>query len=143
MKPSVNIFLPPIFWQAIQPLSNNALRFASEKPMTHRLCFAFRSSFAIVLFVFFAAISAPACGETPREWATANVSDLFQLYQFFHTHPELSFQEKETAARVAKELKAVGVEVTEGAGGTGVVGVLKNGKGPTVMLRTDLDALPV
>ena len=57
--------------------------------------------------------------------------------------PSFPSRKKETAARVAKELKAAGVEVTEGVGGTGVVGVLKNGKGPTVMLRTDLDALPV
>ncbi len=114
--------------------------------MTTRLCLPFRSIFSALFFVLFAAIpflAIPARGETPREWATANVDELFQLYQHFHTHPELSFQEIETAARVAKELKAVGVEVTEGVGGTGVVGVLKNGKGPMVMLRTDLDALPV
>ena len=81
--------------------------------MTRRLCLPF-------VFAFFAAISAPLTpvrGETPREWATANVSDLYQLYQYFHTHPELSFQEKETAARLAKELKAAGAEVTEGVGG--------------------------
>ena len=84
-----------------------------------------------------------ARAETPREWATTHVDELVELYRHFHSHPELSFQEKETAARVAKELKAAGVDVTEGVGGTGVVGVLKNGAGPTVMLRTDLDALPV
>lgn len=85
----------------------------------------------------------PARAETPREWAAAHVAELVELYQHFHSHPELSFQEKETAARLAKELRGAGVEVTEGVGGTGVVGVLKNGKGPTVMLRADLDALPV
>ncbi|MBC7855166.1 MAG: amidohydrolase [Pirellulaceae bacterium] len=113
--------------------------------MTTRLCLNSRSAFIASIFAVFAAISAGPTvrGETPREWATANVDKLFQLYQFFHTHPELSFQEKETAARLAKELKAAGVAVTEGVGGTGGVGVLKNGKGPLVMLRTDLDALPV
>ncbi|MFN0019549.1 MAG: amidohydrolase [Pirellulaceae bacterium] len=114
--------------------------------MTTRLCLGTRLPLAACFLAFFAAISASsitAHAETPREWATSNVEELVQLYQYFHTHPELSFQEKETAARVAMELKAVGVEVTEGVGGTGVVGVLKNGKGPLVMLRTDLDALPV
>jgi len=104
--------------------------------MTRRLCLA-----AFIAALSFVSIAAQA--ETPREWATTNSAALFELYQHFHTHPELSFQEKETAARVAKELKAAGAEVTEGVGGTGVVGVLKNGKGPMVMLRTDLDALPV
>jgi amidohydrolase len=65
------------------------------------------------------------------------------LYKQLHTNPELAFQEEVTAARMAKELKAVGFEVTAKVGGTGVVGVLKNGKGPTVLVRTDMDALPV
>jgi hippurate hydrolase len=71
------------------------------------------------------------------------MDELGELYRHFHTHPELSFMEKETAARLAKELKGVGCEVTENVGGTGVVGVLTNGEGRTVLLRTDLDALPV
>ena len=105
--------------------------------MTARSYFPVRLTLVASFFAVLAAISAaptPARGETPREWAAEHVEELFQLYQFFHTHPELSFQEKETAARLAKELKAVGVEVTEGVGGTGVVGMLKNGKGPLVML---------
>jgi hippurate hydrolase len=68
---------------------------------------------------------------------------LERLYQALHTNPELSFQEKETARRLAKELKGLGFKVTEGVGGHGVVAVLKNGEGPTLMLRTDMDALPV
>jgi len=68
---------------------------------------------------------------------------LESLYKHLHAHPELSLQERETAARLAGELKALGLEVTTGVGGHGVVGVLKNGPGPTVMVRTDLDALPV
>lgn len=114
--------------------------------MSRRLCLASRPFHAASLFAFFTAtlvLLASSRGETPREWAAANAEDLVQLYQHFHMHPELSFLEKETAARLAKELRATGVEVTEGVGGTGVVGVLKNGKGPTAMLRTDLDALPV
>lgn len=65
------------------------------------------------------------------------------LYQDLHRTPELSNQETETAKKMADGLRAVGFEVTTGVGGTGVVGVLRNGRGPTVMLRTDLDALPV
>ncbi len=65
------------------------------------------------------------------------------LYKHLHTHPELSFQEKESAARMADELRRAGFEVTEGVGGFGVVGVLRNGNGPTILIRADMDALPV
>jgi amidohydrolase len=65
------------------------------------------------------------------------------LYKDIHSHPELSLQEKRTARLAAERLKTAGFEVTEGVGGTGVVGLLKNGDGPTVMLRADMDALPV
>ena len=65
------------------------------------------------------------------------------LYLDLHKNPELSMKEEKTAARMAAELKKLGYEVTSGVGGTGVVGVLRNGKGPTVLLRTELDALPV
>lgn len=65
------------------------------------------------------------------------------LYKHLHANPELSFQEQQTAARMAQELRATGFKVTENFGGHGVVGVLKNGDGPTVMLRADMDALPV
>src|SRR5262249_12254010 len=72
-----------------------------------------------------------------------DLPQLEALYKHLHSHPELSLQEKETAARLAKELKEAGFEVTTGVGGTGVVAVLKNGTGPTVLVRTDMDALPV
>src|SRR5439155_16932023 len=68
---------------------------------------------------------------------------LESLYKHFHTHPELSLREAATSARLAKELRDLGFEVTEKVGGTGVVGVLRNGAGPTVLVRTDMDALPV
>jgi len=70
-------------------------------------------------------------------------SGLAELYLDLHRAPELSMQETSTAAKLAARLKALGFEVTEKVGGTGVVGVLRNGDGPVVMLRTDLDALPV
>ena len=65
------------------------------------------------------------------------------LYIDLHKNPELAFQETQTAAKLAALVKALGFEVTTGVGGTGVVAVMKNGSGPTVMLRTELDALPV
>ena len=69
--------------------------------------------------------------------------DLEDLYKDIHSHPELSMQEKRTAALAAERLRAAAFEVTTGVGITGVVGVLRNGDGPTVMLRADMDALPV
>jgi hippurate hydrolase len=65
------------------------------------------------------------------------------LYRHLHSHPELSLHEQETARRIASELKAAGFQVTTGVGGQGVVAVLRHGPGPTVMWRSDLDALPV
>ena len=65
------------------------------------------------------------------------------LYQHLHQHPEISFQEVETARRVGDELEALGFEVTRDFGGHGVVAILRNGEGPTLMIRTDLDGLPI
>lgn len=69
--------------------------------------------------------------------------ELGELYRDLHTHPELSFAEHRTAATVARRLTDLGVDVTTGVGHTGVVGVLRNGDGPVVLLRADFDALPV
>lgn len=71
------------------------------------------------------------------------VPDLEALYRDVHAHPELSMQETRTAGLAADRLRAAGYEVTTGIGKTGVVGLLRNGDGPTVMLRADMDALPV
>ncbi len=71
------------------------------------------------------------------------LDDLEALYKDIHSHPELSLQEKRTAGVAAMRLKQAGFDVTEGVGGTGVVGLMENGDGPTVMLRADMDALPV
>jgi hippurate hydrolase len=70
-------------------------------------------------------------------------ANLGALFDHFHRNPELSGMEVRTAARMAQELRALGYEVTEGVGGTGVVGVLRNGDGPTVMIRADMDGLPL
>src|ERR1700730_970124 len=69
--------------------------------------------------------------------------ELEAFYKDVHSHPELSMQETRTSALAADRLRAVGFEVTAGVGKTGVVGLLRNGDGPTVMLRADMDALPV
>src|SRR5216110_2604009 len=99
-----------------------------------------------------ALVSVPLFGQqTPQSIADAELPSLLTIYKDLHTHPELSTHEERSAAIVAKELKAAGCEVTErvgkyekpGAICFGVVGVMKNGAGPTVLVRTDLDALPV
>ncbi len=74
---------------------------------------------------------------------TTELADLQGLYKDLHTHPELSLHEFRSSARVAAELQKLGFKVTTKFGGTGVVGVFTNGKGPTVLVRTDMDALPV
>jgi len=89
--------------------------------------------------------------QTPQSLADAELPSLLTIYKDLHTHPELSTHEERSAAIVAKELKAAGCEVTERVGKYddpkklcfGVVGVMKNGAGPTVLVRSDLDALPV
>jgi len=72
-----------------------------------------------------------------------DLSRLDALYMDIHRHPELAFQEKATAAKLAREMKAAGFTVSEGVAGTGIVAVLKNGAGLTVLVRTELDALPM
>src|SRR6266850_5672063 len=80
---------------------------------------------------------------SPLEGLDQIYPQLDALYLDLHKNPELSTKEQRTSARMADELRKLGYEVTAGVGGTGVVGVLRNGKGPTVLLRTELDALPV
>ena len=77
-------------------------------------------------------------GEISRD-----ISDLMTLYRDLHAHPELSGQETATAAKLASRLKAMQFDVTEKVGGTGVVAVMKNGEGPILLIRADMDGLPV
>ncbi|MEO7725550.1 MAG: M20/M25/M40 family metallo-hydrolase, partial [Chthoniobacterales bacterium] len=99
----------------------------------------------------FAATPVSLSAQTPKELADAELPSLLTIYKDLHEHPELSTHEERSAAIVAKELKAAGYEVTEKVGKYdkpglicyGVVGMMKNGEGPTVLIRTDLDALPV
>jgi len=94
-----------------------------------------------VLFLALASLTLRAAD--PAAVVQQELSSLVTLYKELHANPELSMHEVETAARVAKELREAGLEVTEKVGGHGVVGVLKNGEGPVILVRTDLDALPV
>jgi len=92
-----------------------------------------------------AALAAPAVAAP--DFAPAVAQDyrghLEALFLDFHRNPELSYRETRTAAIIARELRAAGAEVTEGVGGTGVVGIMRNGEGPTVLVRADMDGLPV
>jgi amidohydrolase len=107
-------------------------------------------SLSILSLSIFAAGSVYA-QQTPQSLADAELPSLLTIYKDIHSHPELSGREDRTSTIVAKELRAVGCEVTEHLGkysqpdfkGYGVVGVMKNGPGPTVLVRTDMDALPV
>jgi amidohydrolase len=73
----------------------------------------------------------------------ADYPKLDALYKDIHAHPEIAFQELKTAAKLAAEMRALGFEVTEGVGKTGLVAIYKNSDGPTIMVRTELDALPM
>lgn len=85
-----------------------------------------------------AAVKATIEAALDRDYA-----DLDALYKHLHAHPELPFLEVETAARMAEEMRRLGFAVTEGVGGTGVVAVLENGEGPSILVRTELDGLPI
>src|ERR1700722_8123187 len=96
---------------------------------------------------FLLVIAAIVCSGASSGASSSDIDTLYPgieaLYIDIHSNPELAFEEKQTAAKLADRLKTLGYEVTTGVGGTGVVGLLKNGAGPVVMLRTELDALPV
>ena len=89
------------------------------------------------------AIATPAQADTLREAVKRDLPSLMELYRDLHANPELSFQEFKTAAKLATEAKRLGFTVTENVGQTGVVAVMKNGAGPVVMIRADMDGLPV
>jgi len=91
-----------------------------------------------------ASLVASGCAQTSTSKEVEAVyPDAHALYLDLHQNPELSTHEIQTAAKLAGRLRSLGYDVTEHVGGTGIVAILKNGAGPTVMLRTELDALPV
>jgi hippurate hydrolase len=102
---------------------------------------------ATLFLLFSLAVSGYTQTATRTESSSKEVDAVYpaahELYIELHQSPELSSHETQTASKLAARLRSLGYEVTEGVGGTGVVAILKNGAGPTVMLRTELDALPV
>jgi amidohydrolase len=107
-----------------------------------------------IVLLYLSILPAPALvaseGDSIRKQAeevkgriAAQYGRLEALYKQLHTHPELSLHEVQTAAQLANEMRSLGFDVTEKVGGTGIVAVLKNGGGPVVLVRTDMDALPV
>ncbi|EKB48490.1 amidohydrolase [Cecembia lonarensis] len=99
--------------------------------------------FAIVITVALFTFQPVIMAQTIDAFIEKVYPELDALYKHLHQNPELSLQEKETSARIAQELRKIGYEVTEGIGGYGVVGLLKNGPGPVLLIRTDMDALPM
>ena len=99
----------------------------------------------VSLCVFIETLCASSWAQIPSlsKDVDAVYPEAYSLYTELHQNPELSSHETQTAARLAGRLRSAGYEVTEHVGGTGIVAILKNGSGPTVMLRTELDALPV
>src|SRR5438477_10268545 len=98
-----------------------------------------RQSFAL-LTLLTGLVSPPIAPQTEIDQVYPDAHD---LYLDLHKNPELSLHETQTAAKLASRLRSAGYDVTEHVGGTGIVALLKNGAGPTIMLRTELDALPV
>ncbi len=88
-------------------------------------------------------VQGPDTSDLRAAIASDYAENLEPLFVHFHENPELSNLEFETAKRLAAEIRALGFEVTEGVGGTGIVAVMENGEGPTVMIRADMDGLPV
>ena len=97
----------------------------------------------LFLAQFAASAWAADSASVPKAQIDAVYPQVEALYMDLHRNPELSYHEEKTAAKIAEQLRKLGYEVTTGVGGTGVVGVFKNGEGPVVMLRAELDALPV
>ncbi len=96
-------------------------------------------SFSVLMLLFFASAKA----QSIDQYIDKIYPEIEKKYIQLHQNPELSLQEKETSALIASQLKALGYEVTSNIGGYGVVGVLKNGVGPVLLIRTDMDALPM
>lgn len=101
----------------------------------------------LVFCAFAAAVLGLQAAAAPRSSLLAQLDGLYPsldaLYQDLHRQPELSGQEQQTAVKLAAGLQEVGFEVTPRIGGNGIVGVLRNGEGPTILVRTDMDALPI
>ena len=131
--------------QAAIPCKGNYVA-AWQVAIDARVHFGRYAALVTVLFVPWAGFLTAAENKNSSSvsrWTDANIDSLVELYRHWHKTPELSQAEKETAARFAAELKAIGAKVTTNVGGHGVVGVLENGVGKVLMIRADLDGLPI
>jgi amidohydrolase len=99
--------------------------------------------FALPLLAPLFVLASPAAADPIRDGVKADLPSLMTIYRDLHANPELSMQEVKTAAKLAAEMKRLGFTVTSGVGKTGVVAVLKNGPGKTLLIRADMDGLPV
>ena len=99
-----------------------------------------RTAFALVAASL---LSSPAAAATIADAVKADMPQLMTLYRDLHANPELSMQEVRSPAKLAAEMRKLGFTVTEKVGKTGVVAVMKNGAGPTLLVRADMDGLPV
>jgi len=106
-----------------------------------RLCKAAR--FMLLFVLILSAFTQSSADDTLKNAIDEDYPYIHKLYTHLHSHPELSFHEQKTAKRLVKELHETGFKVTEGVGGYGLVALMRNGEGPTVMIRTDMDALPI
>jgi amidohydrolase len=97
----------------------------------------------LALMLMTGAMTSPVFAQELSQAVRQDMPELIALYRDLHTHPELSGQETRSAGLLAAEARRLGFDVTTGVGGTGVVAVLRNGPGPVLMLRADMDALPV
>ncbi|CAA9520620.1 MAG: N-acetyl-L,L-diaminopimelate deacetylase [uncultured Sphingosinicella sp.] len=97
----------------------------------------------LLLTAALAALATPAHADTLSDAVAKDMPSLLTLYRDLHANPELSMQEVKTSAKLAAEAKKLGFQVTTGVGKTGVVAVMKNGPGPTLLMRADMDGLPV
>ncbi|HEY4987238.1 MAG TPA: amidohydrolase [Bradyrhizobium sp.] len=108
--------------------------------VTSLLAFALCAVLPLQAHAEFDAVKLKAAIESSLE---TEYPKLDALYKDIHAHPEIAFQEVKTAAKLAAEMRAIGFDVTEGVGKTGLVAIYRNGEGPTIMVRTELDALPM
>ena len=112
---------------------------------------SFKTTVLLTPILFFSSLVSIDCLAQPLDsnhswihtWVNQEYPALVQLYEHLHANPEIAFHEVKTSNRIGQELDRLGFQVTSSFGGYGVIGMLKNGEGPTLMLRTDLDALPI
>lgn len=123
--------------------SKGSAKQISEISSTNRSRFHRRTLQVVALLSVSTLQASLTKAETLQQWLQEETPQLTQLYESLHQSPELSFEEEQTAAKMAQQMRELGFEVTTDIGGHGVVSVLKNGEGKTLLLRADMDALPV